>query len=301
MAGYASIEVELKGVKYTTEGTDSTGLLFFSILFNEDETALIRLGRIEEVMEMFGGRSTSRMKQQLGPVKEEQEVLSQLISTLSDEDEIKAVEAKLEALAAKQQKIEDQLNNEIMLALWQRMERDWEIRLLVAERIVELFRFAEPHAIPEKLVFFEVYKEGDKLKYKFNINLSSSDLLNLFTAIVGPTLADMLADIKKKAKPETEAEPPLAVDQQEQPSQPSVEVPPELQQTPNEVTAVEPKQTRLTPEVIASIRRDEFIEQKAAIQKLLDSNPSDAMRSVLEEQMATVNAQIEANAEVVKV
>jgi hypothetical protein len=242
MADYAAIEVELKGIKYTTEGTDSTGLLFLSILFSEEETALIKQGRIEDVITMYGDRSTSRMKQKLES------------ATTPEEKE----------------KVEKQLNDEIMLALWQRMERDWEIRLLVAERIVELFRFAEPHAIPKKLVMFEAYKEGDKLKYEFGINLSSTDLLALFGAIVGPTLADISEKQKKSSEPASE---PIA----------AIERVSVTEETPTSSALT------LTDE---HLRRDELTQQRIAIAKLLDSNPSDDMRLGLEKQLKDVDAQL---------
>jgi hypothetical protein len=241
MADYAAIEVELKGIKYTTEGTDSTGLLFLSILFSEEETALIKQGRIEDVITMYGDRSTSRMKQKLES------------ATTPEEKE----------------KVEKQLNDEIMLALWQRMERDWEIRLLVAERIVELFRFAEPHAIPKKLVMFEAYKEGDKLKYEFGINLSSTDLLALFGAIVGPTLADISERQKKSSEPASE--PTTAIEQ---------------------VSVTEETPTSSALVLTDTSRRDELTQQRVAIAKLLESNPSDDMRLGLEKQLKDVDAQL---------
>lgn len=243
MANYAAIEVELRGIKYTTEATDSTGLLFLSIMFSEEETALIKQGRTEEVLAMYSDRSTSRMKQKLDAASTPEE----------------------------KAKVEKQLNDEIMLAIWQRMERDWEIRLLVAERIVELFRFAEPHAIPKKLVMFEAYKEGDRLKYEFGINLSSLDLIGLFSAIVGPTLAEVSENQKKSV--DTVAEPEAIATEQE----PAKE-------------AVEPAfALALTEE---RVRRDELSQQRAAIAKLLESNPSEDMRSGLEKQLKDVDAQL---------
>jgi hypothetical protein len=241
MADYAAIEVELKGIKYTTEGTDSTGLLFLSILFSEEETALIKQGRIKDVITMYGDRSTSRMKQKLES------------ATTPEEKE----------------KVEKQLNDEIMLALWQRMERDWEIRLLVAERIVELFRFAEPHAIPKKLVMFEAYKEGDKLKYEFGINLSSTDLLALFGAIIGPTLADISERQKKSSEPASE--PTTAIEQ---------------------VSVTEETPTSSALVLTDTSRRDELTQQRVAITKLLESNPSEDMRLGLEKQLKDVDAQL---------
>jgi hypothetical protein len=89
------------------------------------------------------------------------------------------------------------------------------------------------------------------------INLSASDLLALFSAIVEPTLADF----KNKNKP---AETALTI-----------------QQEPVAVVA----ETNV-------VRTDGLQEQRAAIAKLLDSNPDAAMRSMLQQQMDNLDRQL---------
>lgn len=217
MADYASIEVELKGVKYTTEATDSAGILFLSILFNEDETALIRQGRMEDAIALYSDRAASRMKCKLESAKSSEE----------------------------KQKIEDQLNNEIIQELWQRMERSNSTRSLIAKRIKELFRFAAPNPIPERLVFWNSDEDN-------GINLSAADLLALFTAIVGPTLADFSK--KKTESTEAEAESPLNIEQE------SVQQDAIAENSPIAVAA---------PDSPVRVSQDSLLAQQAALAKKL--------------------------------
>lgn len=228
MTAYASIEVELKGAKYTTEATDSAGLLFLSILFNEDETLLIRQGRFEDAVAMYSDRAASRMEQKRKTAKTD----------------------------AERQKIDDQLNNEIMMELWQRIERSNPTRSLIAKRIKELFRFAEPSPIPERLVFWNSDEDN-------GINLSASDLLGLFSAVVGPTLADI-----NKKKDDTAKVP--------------------------EPIVAEAKAASIVPEVVTNTNpeRDALLAQKSAIAQLLESNPSGEMRSQLEAEKARLELQL---------
>lgn len=237
MANYAQIEVEIKGVKYTTEATDSAGILFLSVLFNEDETQLIKQGRMEDAVAMYSDRAASRMRHKLDSAK-------------TPEDKVK---------------VEEQLNSEITMELWQRMERNWEARSAIAERIVELFRFAKPHAIPKEQVFYQIYKEGEKQYVEFGINLSATDLISLFSAIVGPTLAD----INKKKEPEISIQEPVIESKKEL----SIEV--------GDAVPIVPVPT------LAELK-----EQRAAINKVLEGNPSQEVRIVLEAQLRSLDEQV---------
>ena len=269
MADYAQIEVELKGLKYTTEATDSAGILFLSILFNEEETQLIKLGRMQDAVTKYSERAASRMKAKLESAKNPEE----------------------------RQEVEDMLNNEIMMELWQRMERNWEARSSIAERIVELFRFARPHAIPKEQVFYQIYKEGDKQYLEFGINLSAADLLTLFSAIVGPTLASF-----KKNNPESgNSEAKVSSDKPKEGRKTSEEAIAtnesskdiDSEQYGRVLATGKPVIHRYTDSEAPGSHID-LVEQRSAIVKLLESNLSPNVRTALMEQLQEIDVKISA-------
>jgi hypothetical protein len=252
MTDYANIEVELKGVKYTTEATDSAGLLFLCILFNEDETLLFRQGRMQDALAMYSDRAASRMKTKLEAAKSPEE----------------------------KQKVEDQLNDEITLELWQRIERDNTTRSLITKRIKELFRFAQPNPIPDRLVFW--YSDEDN-----GINLSALDLLTLFSAIVGPTMADINTRTKNDNQEVAVTATPDEIASEIAPVNETSEAVQQEVLTPAKVSPVET--------IPAAVDVEGLQEQRAAIAKVLATNPNSEVRSALEAHVNGINAQLALN------
>lgn len=135
------VTLELRGEKYFGEITDADGLLFLSAIFNTEENRLMELGRIQDATIAYKKRGDKRLEELKAEGK-------------SDED----------------------LSNEWGQHLLHRVERDPDVRSLVASRIKERFP-----TIPRSLIRWDG-------KNDFAINLHIVELLQLLTGIIVPSM-----------------------------------------------------------------------------------------------------------------
>lgn len=184
------VTLELRGEKYFGEITDADGLLFLSAIFNTEENRLMELGRIQDATIAYKKRGDKRLEELKAEGK-------------SDED----------------------LSNEWGQHLLHRVERDPDVRSLVASRIKERFP-----TIPRSLIRWDG-------KNDFAINLHIVELLQLLTGIIVPSMK--LLETTVPAEQE-EATQPEAIEQPE-------ETPPPPEPEPSAIVpeVVEPAHSEL--------------------------------------------------------
>lgn len=173
------VTLDLRGEKYFGEITDADGLLFLSAIFNTEENRLMELGRIQDATIAYKKRGDKRLEELKAEGK-------------SDED----------------------LSNEWGQHLLNRVERDPDVRSLVASRIKERFP-----TIPRSLIRWDG-------KNDFAINLHIVELLQLLTGIIVPSMKllettvpvdteetpqPLVVEEPEKATPPPEPEPPAVV------------------------------------------------------------------------------------------
>lgn len=159
------VTLELRGEKYVGEITDADGLLFLSTIFNAEENRLMELGRIQDATLAYKRRGDERLEELKSQGKSDEDLLSEWGQHL--------------------------LN---------RVERDPDIRSLVASRIKERFP-----GIPRSLIRWDG-------KNDFAINLHIVELLQLLNGIIVPSmklLESSVSENKKTPEPESETVEPL--------------------------------------------------------------------------------------------
>lgn len=152
------VTLDLRGEKYTGEITDADGLLFMSTIFNQKENALLELGRIEDATVAYKKRSDKRLEELRAQGKSDKDLLSEWGQHL--------------------------LN---------RVERDPDVRSLVASRIRERFP-----TVPLSLIRWNG-------KNDFAINLHIVELLQLLNGIIVPSMK--LLEVTAKPESEGKSEP----------------------------------------------------------------------------------------------
>ncbi len=207
------VTLELRGERYVGEITDADGLLFLSTIFNAEENRLMELGRIEEATLAYKKRGDERLEELKSQGKSDEDLLSEWGQHL--------------------------LN---------RVERDPDVRSLVASRIKERFP-----SIPRSLIRWDG-------KNDFAINLHITELLQLLNGIIVPSMKLLESSVVEKQ--EKTPEPEATEQPQETPPQPEPET------AAIAPVVIEPEQSEIDERISqlkAMLAQSE--QQKAAMEK----------------------------------
>ncbi len=146
-----NLTITLRSSDYSGTITDADGIVFLSVLFDNEELRLLERGLAEEAYARFQDRYTNKVQAQLDRAQSELE----------------------------KQKIGDKLDKELAQFIYQRIQRHVPTRSVVAARILECFP-----EIPENLVYW--HSES-----KFGIRLNSEETMQLFLSIIKLALVEV--------------------------------------------------------------------------------------------------------------
>lgn len=146
------IDIKIRDNSFSGEITDADGIVFLSVLFNDEEIKSLESGKSQQAIDTFKKRYVDRVEKTLAQANTDKE----------------------RAL------VEQRLNEEIAQVIYHRIQRHPVTRSTIAARICECFP-----DIPDSLVYW-------KSESRFGIRLNSAETMDLFMKIIGTVLVEVV-------------------------------------------------------------------------------------------------------------